>query len=411
MHTRMRGVSDTTAVGRQSSATMTDKEKKAHNCFQMFTRVLMNYLETFDTAMHAKAKAEIKRYYEQNEVGGPSLKECLRATVGEKYWKIAVDNLRAILQHKKKKKQEQQSQDLVRRGKEEIAKLRASKDEEIAKLKALKDEEIAKLRALKDEEIASLVGAVGLAVSQEEEIEEKDKEIATLSQSLKRRESELLKEYTTNGFVLEENERLKNELADVQKKVVTIRQEKDTAVAEKEDALKSIASMKADITRKEEELVASIKMILNPVSDDEGEPPSKRARTSTSDTSMEIWDKKPPRMMTRHQNQILNRASEKPIVKFENKVEGFKRCPFPGCNTIGLFTKGCSIVTCRMNMRHNGKFHHFCFYCGKSAVDSADLCNNGVCPHNINEESRKLYQDNLDKATRQAGGAYDVDKV
>ena len=149
-----------------------------------------SYLETFDTAMYAKAKAEIKRYYEQNEAGGPSLKECLRATVGEKYWKITVDNLTAILQHKKKKKQEQQSQDLVRRGREEeIAKLRALKDEEIAKLKASKDEEIAKLRAVKDKEIASLVGAVRLAVSQEEEIEEKDKEIATLSKSLKRRES------------------------------------------------------------------------------------------------------------------------------------------------------------------------------------------------------------------------------
>jgi len=363
--------------------------------------------------MHANAKAEIKRYYEQNEARSPSLKEYLRATVGEKYWKNVVDNLRAIQQHEKKKKQEQQSQDLVRRGKEvKIAKLRKLKDEEIAKLKASKDEEIAKLRAVKDEEIASLVGAVRLAVSQEEEIEEKDKEIATLSQSLKRRESELLKQYTTNGFVLEENERLKNELADVQKKVVTIRQEKDTAIAEKEDALKSIASMKADITRKEEELVASIKMILNPVSDDEGEPANKRARISTSDTSMEIWDKDPPRRMTRHQNQILNRASEKPTVKLENKVEGFKRCPFPGCNNIGLYTKGCSIVTCRMNMRHKyGKFHHFCFYCGKSARDSGDLCNNGVCPRNINEESRKLYQENLDKQTRQARGAYDVDKV
>ena len=115
----------------------------------------------------AKAETEVKRYYEQNKAGGPSLKECLRATVGEKYWKIAVDNLRAIQQHEKKKKQvQQQSQ-------EEVAKLRELKDE-IAKLKASKDEEIAKLRALKDEEIASLVGAVGLAVSQEEEIEEKD---------------------------------------------------------------------------------------------------------------------------------------------------------------------------------------------------------------------------------------------
>ena len=357
--------------------------------------------------MHAKAKAEIKRYYEQNEAGGPSLKECLRATVGEAYWKNAVDNLRAIQQHEKKKKQEQHSQDLVRRGREE----------EIAKLKASKDEEIAKLRALKDEEIASLVGAVGLAVSQEEEIEEKDKEIATLKESLKRRESDLLKQYMTSGIVLEEME----------KRLVKVKQEQVETLADlasKDQQLKSaldgIAKRDEDIAKKNKHLeqLVSIKRILNPVTDDEGEPANKRARISTSDTSMEIWDKDPPRTMTRHQNQILNRASEKPIVKLENKVEGFKRCPFPGCNTIGLFTKGCSIVTCRMNMRHNGKFHHFCFYCGKSASDPGDSCNNGVCPYKIDEESRKLYQDNLDKAfmefsrrTRQAGGAYDVDKV
>ena len=362
--------------------------------------------------MHVKAKAEIKRYYEQNKAGGPSLKECLRGTVGEKYWKIAVDNLRAIQQHEKKKKQvQQQSQ-------EEVAKLRELKDEEIAKLKASKDEEIAKLRALKDEEIASLVGAVGLAVSQEEEIEEKDKEIATLKESLKRRESDLLKQYMTSGIVLEEKE----------KRLVKVKQEQVETLADlasKDQQLKSaldgIAKRDEDIAKKNLQLEQfdSIKRILNPVSDDEGESANKRARTSTSDTSMEIWDKDPPRMMTRHQNQILNRASEKPIVKLENKVEGFKRCPFfPECNTIGLFTKGCSIVTCRMNMRHNGKFHHFCFYCGKTARDPGDSCNNGICPYKIDEESRKLYQDNLDKAfiefsrqTRQAGGAYDVDKV
>jgi len=178
------------------------------------------------------------------------------------------------------------------------------------------------------------------------------------------------------------------------------------------------------ITTKEKEIV-SLKGALEsykPVTvdlanEEEDEPSSKRARTDDTSTSMEIWDKDTPRMMTRHQNQ-MNRASEKPVVKLENKVLGFKRCPIPECNTIGLFTKGCSIVTCRMNMRHNGKFHHFCFYCGKSASDPGDSCNNGVCPYKIDEDSRKLYQDNLDKAfkefsrqTRQAGGAYDVDKV
>jgi len=262
----------------------------------------------------------------------------------------------------------------------------------------------------------------------------------------------------------EENKRLKNELADAQKMAVTVRQVREqlnSVRKEKEEALKLVASMKADIKKKEEEIekkeheiksrdrniankdqqlksaldgiaereqdiekknkqllkLESIKKILNPAADDDNEPATKRARTSTSDTSMEVWDKDTPHMMTRHQNQ-MKQASEKPIIKLENKVEGFKRCPFPECNTIGLFTKGCSIVTCRMNMRHNGKFHHFCFYCGKSASDPGDSCNNGVCPYKIDEESRKLYQDNLDKAfmefsrqTRQAGGAYDVDKV
>jgi len=196
---------------------------------------------------------------------------------------------------------------------------------------------------------------------------------------------------------------------------------KDTVIAKKDD---EITDLKDDLSSKEKEIV-SLKGALEscrPVtvdlaSEEDDEPSSKRTRTSTSDTSMEIWDKDTPRMMTRHQNQ-MNRASEKPIVKLENKVMGFKRCPYPQCNTIGLFTKGCSIVTCRMNMRHNGKFHHFCFYCGKSAVDSADSCNNGVCPYKIDEESRKDYQKKLDEAfaefsrqTRQAGGAYDADKV
>ena len=187
-----------------------------------------SYLETCDTAMHVKAKAEIKKYYEKNEAGGPSLKECLRATVGETYWKVATDNLIAIQQHEKKKKREQSpaaqpSQDLIQarqmlqRGREEIAKVRALKDEEIAKLKALKDEEIAKLKASKDEEIASKDSALvqdeeelaRLKASKDEEIAEKDKEIATLkatkdkeiatlNQSLKRRESELLKQYMTS---------------------------------------------------------------------------------------------------------------------------------------------------------------------------------------------------------------------
>ena len=203
------------------------------------------------------------------------------------------------------------------------------------------------------------------------------------------------------------------------------RTEDDTQMTKDEEIALLRAKLKAQeevITTKEKEIV-SLKGALEsykPVTvdlanEEEDEPSSKRARTG--DTSMEIWDKDTPRMMTRHQNQ-MNQAREKPIVKLENKVMGFKRCPFPQCNTIGLFTKGCSIVTCRMNMRHNGKFHHFCFYCGKSASDPGDSCNNGVCPYKIDEDSRKLYQDNLDKAfkefsrqTRQAGGAYDVDKV
>ena len=237
-----------------------------------------------------------------------------------------------------------------------------------------------------------------------------------MKKSLKRRESDLLKQYMTSGIVLEEKE----------KRLVKVKQEQVETLADlanKDQQLKSaldgIAKRDKDIANKNKQLeqLASIKRILNPVTDDEGEPTAKRARTST-DTSMEIWDKDTPRMMTRHQNQILNRASEKPIVKLENKVMGFKRCPFPQCNTIGLFTKGCSIVTCTKSMRHNGSYHHFCFYCGKSVVDPEHSCNNSDCPDNIYEDSRKRYQDNLDKAfaefskqTRQAGGAYDVDKV
>ena len=199
--------------------------------------MLCSYLETCDTAMHVKAKAEIKKYYEKNEARGPSLQECLRATVGEAYWKIARDNLAIHQQYEKKKKQEQQSATQPSQEKiaklrelkdEEIAKLRALKDEEIAKLRVSKDEEIAKLKASKDEEIASKDSALvqdeeelaRLKASKDEEIAEKDKEIATLkatkdkeiatlkatkdkeiatlNQSLKRRESELLKQYMTS---------------------------------------------------------------------------------------------------------------------------------------------------------------------------------------------------------------------
>ena len=74
----------------------------------------------------------------------------------------------------------------------EIAKLMASKDEEIAKLKASKDEEIAELRALKDEVIDELVDDL---FGMNNHLASKDKEIATLKQSLKRRESALLKQY------------------------------------------------------------------------------------------------------------------------------------------------------------------------------------------------------------------------
>jgi len=126
----------------------------------------------------------------------------------------------------------------------------------------------------------------------------------------------------------EENERLMKELADAQKKVVSARQVKDqlnSTLKEKEDALKLIASMKADITRKKEEIekkeqevksrdtdiankdqqlksaldgiakrdtdiakknqqleqLESIKRILNPTATDDegGEPANKRTRT------------------------------------------------------------------------------------------------------------------------------------
>ena len=104
--------------------------------------------------MHIKAKAQINNYYKNNKAGDPSLKEQLRATVGETYWKIAFDNVNLLQQHEKP---------------------RQSDGETIAQLKTSKDEELAS----------------------------KDTEIGQLKETVKKRESELLKQYMTSRPLVE----------------------------------------------------------------------------------------------------------------------------------------------------------------------------------------------------------------
>ena len=111
--------------------------------------------------MHVKAKAQINNYYKNNKAGDPSLKEQLRATVGETYWKIAFDNVNLLQQHEKP---------------------RQSDGETIAQLKTSKDEELAS----KDTEIGQL----------KETVKKRESE-------LKKRETELLKQYMTSRPLVE----------------------------------------------------------------------------------------------------------------------------------------------------------------------------------------------------------------
>jgi len=131
--------------------------------------------------------------------------------------------------------------------------------------------------ALKEKEDAQK-----LVASMKADIIRKEGELVKKEQEIKSRDTDIANKY-------QQNERLKKDLADAQKKVVSMRQEKDTAIAQKDQQLKSaldgIAERDQDIANKNEQLdqLESIKRILNPATDDESEPAAKRTRAE--DTS------------------------------------------------------------------------------------------------------------------------------
>jgi len=95
----------------QAPMPVSDQEKKEKEKFLMFTRVLMKYLEQRDTAMHTRAKAEIKDCYEKNKNGDPaytslthSMKARLKVTVGDEYWKKAHNYLEHFFKQKQKER-------------------------------------------------------------------------------------------------------------------------------------------------------------------------------------------------------------------------------------------------------------------------------------------------------------------
>ena len=136
--------------------------------------------------------------------------------------------------------------------------------------------------ALKEKEVAlKLVASMKTDITRkEEEIEKKEQEIKIRDTDIAQRD--------------QETERLKNELADAQKKVVTIGQEKDTTIANKDQQLKSalqeIAKRDKDIANKNKQLeqLHSIKRILNPARDDGGEPATKRTRTEDTHNKAKV---------------------------------------------------------------------------------------------------------------------------
>lgn len=73
----------------------------------MFTRVLMKYLEQKDPTMHARAKDVIRECTDKHKYKDPeyqslamAMQPRLRATVGEKYWKIANDYFNHFIRQK-----------------------------------------------------------------------------------------------------------------------------------------------------------------------------------------------------------------------------------------------------------------------------------------------------------------------
>jgi len=157
--------------------------------------------------------------------------------------------------------------------------------------------------ALKEKEDAQkLVASMKADITRKgEEIEKKEQEInsgeaalksiASMKADIKKKEKEIKSRDANIANKDQENERLKKELVDAQKKVVTIRQEKDTIVAQKDQQLKSaldrIAERDTDIAKKNKQL-ESIKRILNPAADDECEPATKRTRTEDTPTEPKV---------------------------------------------------------------------------------------------------------------------------
>ena len=140
--------------------------------------------------MHIKAKATIKECYEKNKAGDPnfrslttSMKERLRETVGEVYWKKAHDYTNHFIKQKIMKIQNLSSrleQQSTTKEEEKMNRSKASKDKEIAE----KDKEIALLKEslenskqisaveLSDEEIAILQDAVDTVDMTNDELDE-----------------------------------------------------------------------------------------------------------------------------------------------------------------------------------------------------------------------------------------------
>ena len=150
----------------------------------------------------------------------------------------------------------------------------------------------------------------------------KNEKIVTLKQTIAKKDKELegkVAEIAKGDIVTkdQENERLKKELADAQREVVTAKQMKATAIAEKEGALKLVASMKADITRKEEELEEKEREIkhmtskplidkvdLTAADDNDDEPSSKRRKCIAGI----VLEEKEKRLVKIKQEQVETRA-------------------------------------------------------------------------------------------------------
>jgi hypothetical protein len=91
--------------------------KKQKEKFIMFTRVLLKYLESKDSALHLRVKAIIQECAERNkrqergyESITASMKLRLKEVVGESYWKRAEQYLHHFLAQKAKQQQQQQQQ-------------------------------------------------------------------------------------------------------------------------------------------------------------------------------------------------------------------------------------------------------------------------------------------------------------